>query len=66
MNEKGVMVVIDETILIIVFSILGLIFVGAIMKMIVHSILEKDLGEFLFSSLGLMFAVGFVLALLGI
>lgn len=55
-----------ETILIIVFSILGLIFVGAIMKMIVHSILEKDLGEFSISSLGIMFVVGFVLALLGI
>lgn len=57
---------IGETILTIVFSIIGLIFVVATMKMFVKSILEKDLGEFLFSSLAIVFVVGVLLVLLGI
>ena len=57
---------VGETILTIVFSIFGLLIVVAIMRMFVKSFLEKDLGEFLFSSLAIMFVVGFVLVLLGI
>lgn len=57
---------IGETILTIVLSIVVLIFVVAIMKMFVQSILEKDLGEFLFSSLGIISVVGIVLVLLRI
>lgn len=57
---------IGETILTIVSSIFGLIVVVAIMNMFVQSILEKDLGEFLFSSLAIIFVVGIVLVLLGI
>lgn len=57
---------IGETILIIVFSIFVLIFIVAIMKMFVQSILEKELGEFLFSILAITFVVGIVLVLLGI
>lgn len=57
---------IGETILTIVFSIVGLIVVITIMNMFVQSILEKDLGEFLFSSLAIIFVVGIVLVLLGI
>lgn len=57
---------IGETILIIVFSIFVLIFIVAIMKMFVQSILEKELGEFLFSSLAIIFVVGVVLFVLGI
>ena len=57
---------IGETILTIVFSILGLIVVVAIINMFVQSILEKELGEFLFSSLAIIFVVGIVLFLLGI
>ncbi|MDG0825076.1 hypothetical protein M4K87_06355 [Staphylococcus equorum] len=57
---------IGETILTIVFSIFGLIVVVAIMNVFVQSILEKDLGEFLFSSLAIIFVVGIVLVLLGI
>lgn len=60
------MSVIGETILIIVFSIFVLIFIVAIMKMFVQSILEKELGEFLFSSLAIIFVVGVVLFVLGI
>lgn len=54
---------IGETILTIVFSIVVLIFVVAIMKMFVQSILEKDLGEFLFSGLAI---ISVVVVLLGI
>ncbi|MDN6612528.1 MAG: hypothetical protein L0L09_13375 [Staphylococcus equorum] len=57
---------IGETILIIVFSIVVLIFVVAIMKMFVQSILEKELGEFLFSGLAIISVIGIVLVLLGI
>lgn len=57
---------IGGTILTIVFSIVVLIFVIAIMKIFVQSILEKELGEFLISGLAIVFVVGFVLALLGI
>ena len=57
---------IGETILTIVFSIVVLIFVVAIMKIFVQSILEKELGEFLISSLAIVFVVGVVLVLLGI
>lgn len=57
---------IGETILTIVFSIGGLFVVITIMNMFVQSILEKDLGEFLFSSLAIMFVAGFILMLLGI
>lgn len=57
---------IGETILTIVFSIIGLIFVVATMKMFVQSILEKELGEFLISGLAIIFVVGIVLVLLGI
>lgn len=57
---------IGETILIIVFSIFVLIFIVAIMNMFVQSILEKELGEFLFSSLAIIFVVGVVLFVLGI
>ena len=57
---------IGETILTIVFSIVVLIFVVAIMKIFVQSILEKELGEFLISSLAIVFIVGIVLVLLGI
>ena len=57
---------IGETILTIVFSIVVLIFVVAIMKIFVQSILEKELGEFLISGLAIIFVVGVVLALLGI
>ncbi|WP_373442547.1 hypothetical protein [Staphylococcus equorum] len=57
---------IGETILIIGFSIVVLIFVVAIMKMFVQSILEKELVEFLFSSLAMISVVGIVLILLGI
>lgn len=60
------MVVIGETILTIVLSIVGLIVVISIIRMFIQGILKKDLGEFLFSSLAIMFVVGFVLALLGI
>lgn len=57
---------IGETILIIVLSIIGLIVVISIIRMFIQGILEKDLGEFLFSSLVIMSVIGFVLALLGI
>lgn len=57
---------IGETILIIVFSIFVLTFIVAIMRMFVQSILEKELGEFLFSSLVILFVVGVVLFVLGI
>lgn len=57
---------IGETILTIVFSIVVLIFVVAIMKIFVQSILEKELGEFLISGLAIIFVVGVVLVLLGI
>lgn len=57
---------IGETILTIVFSIIGLIFFVAIMNMFVQSILEKELGEFLFSGLAIISVVGIVLVLLGI
>ena len=57
---------IGETILTIVFSIVILIFVVAIMKIFVQSILEKELGEFLISGLAIIFVVGIVLVLLGI
>lgn len=57
---------IGETILTIVLSIVGLIVVISIIRMFIQGILEKDLGEFLFSSLAIMFVVGFVLALLGV
>ena len=57
---------IGETILTIVFSIVVLIFVVAIMKMFVQSILEKELGEFLFSGLAIISVVGIALVLLGI
>lgn len=57
---------IGTTILTIVFSIVGLIFFVAIMNMLIQSISEKDLGEFLFSSLAVVAVVGFVLTLLGI
>lgn len=57
---------IGETILTIVLFILGLIVVVAIMKMFLQSILEKELVEFLFSSLAIMSVVGAVLVLLGI
>lgn len=57
---------IGETILTIVFSIVVLIFVVAIMKIFVQSILEKELGEFLISGLAIIFVVGIVLVLLGI
>lgn len=57
---------IGATILTIVFSIFGLIFFVAIMNMFVQSILEKELGEFLFSSLAIISVVGIVLVLLGI
>ena len=57
---------IGETILTIVLSIVGLIVVISIIRMFIQGILEKELGEFLFSSLAIMFVVGFVLALLGI
>ena len=57
---------IGETILTIVLSIVGLIFVISIIRMFIQGILEKDLGEFLLSSLAIMFVVGFVLALLRI
>ena len=57
---------IGETILTIVFSIVVLILVVAIMKIFVQSILEKELGEFLISSLAIVFIVGIVLVLLGI
>lgn len=60
------MSVIGTTILTIVFSIVGLIFFVAIMNMLIQSISEKDLGEFLFSSLAVVAVVGFVLTLLGI
>ena len=57
---------IGETILTIVLSIVGLIVFISTIRMFIQGILEKDLGEFLFSSLAIMFVVGFVLALLGI
>ena len=57
---------IGETILTIVFSIVILIFVVAIMKIFVQSILEKELGEFLISGLAIIFVVGIVLVLLEI
>ena len=57
---------IGETILTIVFSIVILIFVVAIMKIFVQSILEKELGEFLISGLAIMSVVGVVLLLFGI
>lgn len=57
---------IGETILKIGFSIVVLIFVVAIMKMFVQSILEKELVEFLFSGLLIISVVGIVLTLLGI
>ena len=57
---------IGETILTIVFPIVVLIFVVAIMKIFVQSILEKELGEFLISGLAIIFVVGVVLVLLGI
>lgn len=57
---------IGETILTIVFSIVVLIFVVAIMKIFVQSILEKELGEFLISGLAIISVVGIVLVLLGI
>ena len=57
---------IGETILTIVFSIVVLIFVVAIMKIFVQSILEKELGEFLISGLAIMSVVGVVLLLFGI
>ena len=57
---------IGETILTIVFSIVVLIFVVAIMKIFIQSILEKELGEFLISGLAIIFVVGVVLVLLGI
>lgn len=57
---------IGETILTIVFFIIFLIFVVAIMRMFVNSILEKDLEEFLFSSIAITSIVGVILVLLGI
>ena len=57
---------IGETILTIVFYIVVLIFVVAIMKIFVQSILEKELGEFLISGLAIMSVVGVVLLLFGI
>ena len=60
------MKVIGATILTIVLFIIGLIFFVAIMNMFIQSISEKDLGEFLFSSLAIISVVGAVLALLGI
>lgn len=57
---------IGETILSIVFSVVGLIVIISIINMFVKSILEKDLGEFLFSSIAIIFIVGVLLVLLGI
>lgn len=57
---------IGETILTIVLSIVGLIVVISIIRMFIQGILKKELGEFLFSSLGIISAVGIVLVLLGI
>lgn len=57
---------IGETILTIVLSIVVLIFVVAIMKMFVQSILKKELVDFLFSGLAIISVVGIALVLLGI